>query len=307
MDEFGAHAPDAGLPAYGDCRPTGLDAVSLAGEMRSLTRRFPLLLVVLLLTLTACGEGEGTESTGAATDTTADSPQSIEGPPWRLVAARGVRLPEATSLTIQFQDGAVSGSSVCNRFSGPYELEGTALTIGELALTEKACPEQLAPVETTLVRMLGRVESYRFDGPRLELLNPNEQPILTYRPFSAADVRGNWVVTGLLDKKKEAFSTPIEGTRITANFKKGGQLQGNASCNEYSSSYEVDGNTIAIGEPTLTRKACEQPKGRMGQENRYVQALNQAVTFELNGPNLVLFDGEGIRLVSYRPAAQQGE
>ena len=34
----------------------------------------------------------------------------------------------------------------------------------------------------------------------------------------------------------------------------------------------------------------------------YFQALNQAVTFEVEGRNLVFFDGEGIRLVSYRPA-----
>ena len=101
---------------------------------------------------------------------------------------------------------------------------------------------------------MSRVAAYSFDGPRLQLLNPNEQPILTYRPFGAADLRGRWEVTGLLNRQKEAFATPIQGTTITANFTKGGELAGNAGCNEYSSSYEVDGNTIAIGEPHVDQK-----------------------------------------------------
>ena len=147
--------------------------------------------------------------------------------------------------------------------------------------------------------MLGRVAAYSFDGPRLQLLNANEQPILTYRPFGAADLRGRWEVTGLLNRQKEAFATPIQGTKMTANFTKGGELAGNAGCNQYSTTYEVDGNTISIPEPTLTRKACQQPKGLMGQENRYLTALREAVTWEIDGVTLTLFDGEGTRLVSY--------
>jgi heat shock protein HslJ len=64
----------------------------------------------------------------------------------------------------------------------------------------------------------------------------------------------------------------------------------------------VQGNTLSIGDAAATQKECAEPRGLMGQENRYLQALNQAVTFEVEGRNLVFFDGEGIRLVSYRPA-----
>jgi heat shock protein HslJ len=265
--------------------------------------RLPMLLAVLLLTLAACGGGEATETTTEAADTTTAAGQSIEGPPWRLAEARGIQMPQELSLTIQFQDGRVSGQSACNRFTGGYEIDGNSLTISELALTKKACPDQLTEVDSVLVRTLRRVAAYSFDGPRLQLLNPNERVALTYRPFSAADVQGRWLVIGLLNRNQEAFSTLIEGTKITANFKQNGQLQGNGGCNGYSGSYEVQGNTISIGDAAATQKECPQPKGLMGQENRYLQALNEAVTFVVAGRNLAFFDGDGIRLVTYRPAA----
>jgi heat shock protein HslJ len=259
-----------------------------------------LLVAVLLVTLAACGGGEATETTAGTGTATAS--QSIEGPPWRLTKARGLEVPEALSLTIQFQDGEVSGQSACNRFSGGYEIDGNSLTISELALTRKACNERLTAVDTVLVRTLRRVAAYGFDGPRLQLLNPNERVVLTYRPFGDEDLRGRWQVIGLLNRNKEAFATPIEGTTITANFRQGGQLQGNAGCNGYSGSYEAQGNTISIGDAASTQKECPEPKGVTGQENRYFQALNQAVTFEVDGRTLVFFDGEGIRLVEYLPA-----
>ena len=117
--------------------------------------------------------------------------------------------------------------------------------------------------------------------------------VLTYRPFGAADVQGRWLVIGLLNRNQEAFSTPIEGTRITANFKQDGQLQGNAGCNSYSGSYEVQGNTISIGDSAATQKECAEPRGLMRQENRYFQALNQAVTFEVEGRNLGVLRRQG--------------
>ena len=83
-------------------------------------------------------------------------------------------------------------------------------------------------MDTVLVRTLRQVAAYSLDGPRLQLLNPNERVVLTYRPFGAADLRGRWLVIGLLNRNKKLFSTPIEGTTITANFKQDGQLQGNA-------------------------------------------------------------------------------
>ncbi len=63
-----------------------------------------------------------------------------------------------SELTLKFgTDGTVTGSTGCNEFEGPYQVEGSydpfeegvrddndgqAITIGPLAVTERACAEQ---------------------------------------------------------------------------------------------------------------------------------------------------------------------
>ncbi len=247
--------------------------------------RSSLLLAILLLVVAACGDGEGTETTTGATDTTTQASQNIEGSPWRLVEARGFEVPPAISVTIQFQDGKVTGASTCNRFNGPYELDGTSLTIGQLAMTQKACPDRLTrsgdrPHSCCWVGLLPTASTVPGSNCSTPT-NSRSSPIARSAPPTCGE---RWEVTGLLNRQKEAFATPIQGTKMTANFTKGGELAGNAGCNQYSTTYEVDGNTISIPEPTLTRKACQQPKGLMGQENRYLTALTEAVTWEIDGP-----------------------
>jgi heat shock protein HslJ len=54
-----------------------------------------------------------------------------------------------TELTATFTpDGKVAGSSGCNTYTGSYELEGTALTVGPLATTMMACEQEIMDQET---------------------------------------------------------------------------------------------------------------------------------------------------------------
>jgi putative lipoprotein len=70
-----------------------------------------------------------------------------------------------------FADGTVSGSTGCNRFSGPYTLEGEALEIGPLASTRMYCPPPADQVERAYLDVLGRVAAWRFDDAELVLLD----------------------------------------------------------------------------------------------------------------------------------------
>ena len=49
---------------------------------------------------------------------------------------------DGSTLTAIFTADQVSGSAGCNTYSGPYTLDGTALKIGPLASTMKACADQ---------------------------------------------------------------------------------------------------------------------------------------------------------------------
>ena len=163
---------------------------------------------------------------------------------------------------------------------GGYEIDGNSLTISELALT-KACPERLTGVDNVLVRTLRRVAA------SLTVLDSNCStptsgwcsPTGRLVPPTCRD--GGW--SSVCSTATKKLSPPDRRNEITANFKQDGQLQGNGGCNSYSGSYEVQGNTISIGDSAATQKECAQPRGLMRQENRYFQALNQAVTLKSRG------------------------
>ena len=83
---------------------------------------------------------------------------------------------------------------------------------------------------------------------------------------------GNQAVVGIID-----------GTTITAVFGEDGSLTGSAGCNNYTTSYTVDGDAITIGPAASTRKMCVEPEGVMEQEMAYLTALTTAATYTYPG------------------------
>jgi len=80
---------------------------------------------------------------------------------------------------------------------------------------------------------------------------------------------------------------PIEGTQPTLQFEDG-QVSGNASCNHYSGSYQINGNAISFDALFSTEMACQEPEGVMNQERIYLDLLMSADRFELSESEDVL-------------------
>ncbi len=60
-----------------------------------------------------------------------------------------------TTLTAVFTpDGNVTGNAGCNDYNGPYKLDGTKLTVGPLASTQKACEQAVMDQETEFLTAL---------------------------------------------------------------------------------------------------------------------------------------------------------
>jgi heat shock protein HslJ len=89
------------------------------------------------------------------------------------------------------------------------------------------------------------------------------------------------------------MASPVAGTRLTAVFGDDGTLVGSTGCNTYRTSYETDGETIAITPPAATRKYCEEPEGVMGQEAAFHQALAEVARFALADDVLELLYPDG--------------
>ncbi len=114
----------------------------------------------------------------------------------------------------------------------------------------------------------------------LSACSNNAKPVSGSKAPSITDV--TWVLTAI-DKQK-----PIEAPKeITLTFSDG-KVHGNSGCNIVNGSYSVDGNKIQFSQMASTMMACMEPEGVMDQEQKILQRLDQAKTFQIENGSLVL-------------------
>ncbi|RIK16371.1 MAG: hypothetical protein DCC52_17750 [Chloroflexi bacterium] len=68
---------------------------------------------------------------------------------------------------------------------------------------------------------------------------------------------------------------------------------GNAGCNNYNGSYQVDGATLQVGPLGSTRMFCETPQGVMDQEAQFLAALQNSATYDISNDILTIRDASG--------------
>jgi len=71
---------------------------------------------------------------------------------------------------LQSDQKRVAGSGGCNRMMGSYTLDGSKLTVSQMAGTMMACAQGM-DVERAFHAALPRVASWRIDGEKLELFD----------------------------------------------------------------------------------------------------------------------------------------
>lgn len=239
------------------------------------------------LVVAGCGSSK---SSSASTD-------KLEGTPWVLVSGAGIDVPKGVALSATFDAGKVSGSGGCNRYTGAYTVNGDKLDITGVASTQIACQPPLDTVERSYLAALDAATGWAIDGNQLVLSAGGKETLR----YDAATPQGSWEVTGL--NLGTAITGPATGTTITAVFGSDGTLAGNAGCNQYNTTYTTDGATITIGPTAATKKLCPEPKGVMEQEAAYLQALETAKTFQLDGSALTLLTDKGTIAVTYAHGA----
>jgi heat shock protein HslJ len=116
------------------------------------------------------------------------------------------------------------------------------------------------------------------------------QPALADTSWNLTSLQGNEV---------------LPGTTVTAVFGQYNTLTGSAGCNEYSTSYQVEGSSISIGSVVTTKMSCPEPEGIMVQENAYLAILENLATYRIQGDQLDLssVDGELVATFAASPPA----
>ena len=209
-----------------------------------------------------------------------------------------------TEITAVFgADGQLTGSAGCNNYMAGYTVDGDAITIGPAASSMMMCaePEGVMEQETAYLTSLTTAATYSIQGDQLELRTADGALVASYVAVVPQSLTGvTWQAVSY-NNGNQAVVGIIEGTTITAIFGEDGSLTGSAGCNNYVTSYTVDGDAITIGPAASTRKMCVEPEGVMEQEMAYLTALTTAATYSIQGDQLELRTADGALVASYQP------
>lgn len=206
-------------------------------------------------------------------------------------------------LTATFDLERVSGESGCNNYFAGYVVDGNTLTISQAGSTMMACePAELMQQEADFLAALQSAATYTIDGDRLLIANADGETVLAFRATEPAGLVGTAWTAVMYNTGTEAVTNLMEGTTITANFTADGRLNGSAGCNNYMTSYVLDGQNITIEPPATTRKLCPEPVGIMEQEAAFVTMLPQAATYSISGNTLELRTADGALITSFTAA-----
>ena len=130
--------------------------------------RLGVILLLLLGLTAACGSP--TEQ------------PALDGTSWKLTAwTEPAPIPASVTITAEFTDGRVAGTSGVNRYNGSVESGADgSFAIDHPVSTMMAGPEDAMKAEATYLRLLEGASSYAIDGDTLVLNDADGQPSLTF-------------------------------------------------------------------------------------------------------------------------------
>jgi heat shock protein HslJ len=137
---------------------------------RSLTLASAVIVALSLIAVAGCSDGDG----------------SLDGTNWKLSGWTLSSLdPADFTITAQFSDGNISGSSGVNTYSGAVKLgPGAAFSAGPLASTEMAGPEDAMRAESAYMTLLGEAKSFKMAAGKLTLYDGGGNESLIFEAAS---------------------------------------------------------------------------------------------------------------------------
>ncbi|MCC7573950.1 MAG: META domain-containing protein [Candidatus Methanofastidiosum sp.] len=113
-------------------------------------------------------------------------PPNFESTSWKLDSYVGslgnlVSPISNSKMTLEFNDGRISGSSGCNSFFAKYTVEGKSMSFGLIGATKMYCsnPSVMEQEQTYFMR-LESVKSYKIEGNKLTLIDANGKTVLIF-------------------------------------------------------------------------------------------------------------------------------
>jgi len=230
--------------------------------------------------------------------------QSMQTPPipslqntlWQLTslqAENGTLVTPPTIITIQFDIDRMSGSGGCNNYFATYSLSGNSLSLGEIGSTTIACEETVMQTETHYFNLLQKTTTLSVTNDTLTLYDESNQPLLTFQAQPPISLETTpWEAQGI-NNGRGGVETTATTPHSTAMFE-AGTISGNAGCNRYNGSYQLEADTLTIGPLATTRMWCEN---LMDQEQQFLSALEATNRYELTSTTLTLRQNDTTMIV----------
>lgn len=257
--------------------------------MNGSSLRVGLMFAAVLVTpvmLAGCGESV---SAGQLVDTE-----------WELLELNGKDVLDDVSVRLELHgEDELSGTGGCNLFAGSWSRDDRSEITFDVGLaTLMACDETVMGQEAAFMEALTAARTFDLVDDRLWLINADGREVAEFARLRPASLtRTEWQVVALNDGANQLASV-LEEAVPTALFDTDERLSGHAGCNSYMTSFSRDGDSISIEPAALTQMACDQPI--MEQEARFMEALEQAATYELGHETLYLRAENGAILVWFR-------
>ena len=216
------------------------------------------------------------------------------GTDWNLVEWKGMTILPNAIPTLAFDEAGLHGITGCNNYFGGFTLDGTALTISQVGMTEMWC-EGVMDQEQAFLEALQAAASLTLDDNSLTL-HTAEGDLIFQPPTEATLTDTLWVLGGIA--QGDAVVHTHVDNEITAEFKDG-MVSGSSGCNNYSASYETDGATLTLGPTISTLMACADEEINQ-RESEFLAALAMAARYEIQRDTLTLLDADGNLVMTFQ-------
>ncbi|MGA7076538.1 MAG: META domain-containing protein [Halobacteriota archaeon] len=148
-------------------------------KMDSMAKNSTILLmsVLLLLMLSVSGCANSVSPSPHPSSAPSTPSYRLEPTAWALTSfateTGQENLLSNTTVTATFDNGNITGSAGCNRYSAGYQLSGNGIAISSITSTLMYCtaPDGVMTQETTYLLLLKNVTAYAINNDQLTLSN----------------------------------------------------------------------------------------------------------------------------------------
>ncbi|MFL6160416.1 MAG: META domain-containing protein [Marmoricola sp.] len=244
------------------------------------------IVLVLGTLLTGCGSHE---SVGLSADPAAPV---VEGHTYVVTGVtsggRPRQLVKGSQIRLHFDQGRIVVTAGCNTMSGHYTLDGSRLTVDDLATTEMGCDFTLMEQDSWVSSLFAKPVQL-MTGDDAALISGGVVLLLAERESAAPDLplaSTRWVIDSIVDGDVvSSVAHGAEGYLVVD----GDSVTVSDGCNTGSGPVRVTGRTIRFGALVMTTRPC--PSTSSPLVSAVAEVLAGTATYEVDERSLTITRG----------------